>query len=476
MRIRSPKYAFFAASIGAAILMAGSPGSAKAEDSKFDWKQATGTKLVVMLNKHPYADAIIKRLPQFKEITGIDVEFTETPEENYFDKLTTALASKNGNPDVFMTGTYQLWDYASAGYMEALDGYLNDPAQTNADYDVKDIFEGVLSGGKWDLVPGHQTGTGSQWALPLGFETNILAYNKKYFDEKGLKVPKTFDELYTIAKQLKDWNGPGSYGVAVRGTRNWATIHPGYMTTFTNAGAKDFEIKDGKLVSALDQPLAIEITKKWAQLVKDGGPPAWSSYTWYQCGADFGAGKAAILFDADILGYFQNVVSPDGKKGSDQAGNIAFAPPPVLKEGDPAGANEWIWQIAINKSSKQKKAAWLFMQYFTGKEHGTWAAINASVVDPPRKSVWDNADFKAVMDKAPGYLDTFNTIIAHTSVKFTPQPYFDESTTNWAATLQKIVLQGADPKSAMTELAKSITRNTSKLKLEVPEKKPGASR
>jgi len=37
-------------------------------------------------------------------------------------------------------------------------------------------------------------------------------------------------------------------------------------------------------------------------------------------------------------------------------------------------------------------------------------------------------------------------------------------------------LQGADPKSAMTELAKSITRNTSKLKLEVPEKKPGASR
>jgi multiple sugar transport system substrate-binding protein len=116
------------------------------------------------------------------------------------------------------------------------------------------------------------------------------------------------------------------------------------------------------------------------------------------------------------------------------------------------------------------------MQYFTGKEHGTWAAINASVVDPPRKSVWDNADFKAVMDKAPGYLDTFNTIIAHTSVKFTPQPYFDESTTNWAATLQKIVLQGADPKSAMTELAKSITRNTSKLKLEVPEKKPGASR
>jgi multiple sugar transport system substrate-binding protein len=346
---------------------------------------------------------------------------------------------------------------------------LKDPSQTNPEYDYTDIFEGVRNGGKWDLIPGHPTGTGSQWALPLGFETNIIAYNKKYFDEKGLKPPKTFDELYTVAKQLKGWAGPGSYGVAVRGTRNWATIHPGYMTTFTNAGAKDFEIKDGKLVSDLAEPKAVEITKKWAQLVKDAGPPAWSNYTWYQCGADFGAGKAAILFDADILGYFQNVPG-----GSAQAGNIAYSPPPVMKEGDPVGANEWIWQVAINKSSKSKKAAWLFVQYFTGKDHGTWAAINASVVDPPRKSVWDNKDFQAVMTKMPGYLDTFNTIIANTSVKFTPQPYFSESTTEWAATLQKIVLSGADAKSAMTELAKRITAKTSKLKLDQPQKSAAA--
>src|SRR5260221_242830 len=317
MKNRSPKIPLIARSAGVVALTLLFLGSARAQ-SNFDWKQASGTKLVVMLNKHPYADAIIKRLQEFKDLTGIDVETSETPEENYFDKLTAALASKNGTPDVFMTGTYQLWDYATAGYMEPLDSYLKDPSQTNPEYDYTDIFEGVRNGGKWDLIPGHPTGTGSQWALPLGFETNIIAYNKK-----------------------------------------------------------------------------------WAQLVKDAGPPAWSNYTWYQCGADFGAGKAAILFDADILGYFQNVPG-----GSAQAGNIAYSPPPVMKEGDPVGANEWIWQVAINKSSKSKKAAWLFVQYFTGKEHGTWAAINASVVDPPRKSVWDNKDFQAVMAMMPGYLDT----------------------------------------------------------------------
>ena len=38
---------------------------------------------------------------------------------------------------------------------------------------------------------------------------------------------------------------------------------------------------------------------------------------WYQCGADLGAGKAAILYDADILGYFNNVPG-----SSSQAGNL----------------------------------------------------------------------------------------------------------------------------------------------------------
>ena len=74
-----------------------------------------------------YADAIIQRLPQFKELTGIDVKHELTPEENYFDKVTTQLSAGTGVPDVFMTGAYQMWDYASAKRIEPLDDLLNDP-------------------------------------------------------------------------------------------------------------------------------------------------------------------------------------------------------------------------------------------------------------------------------------------------------------------------------------------------------------
>jgi multiple sugar transport system substrate-binding protein len=187
---------------------------ARSQDtSSFNWKQSSGTKIVVILNKHPYAEAIIKRLPTFKELTGIDVEYSVTPEENYFDKVTTSLVARNGNPDVFMTGVYQMWDYATSDYIESLDSYLADSKLTSPDDNVADIVSGVLAGGKWDLKPGSPTGTGSQWALPLGFEAYILSYNKKLFQEKGLQPPKTLDELAKLAKELKGWSGSGSYGL-----------------------------------------------------------------------------------------------------------------------------------------------------------------------------------------------------------------------------------------------------------------------
>ncbi|MBV8900203.1 MAG: sugar ABC transporter substrate-binding protein [Verrucomicrobia bacterium] len=455
--MRSPKVSLL---IAAALCAAGLPSGGRLQAAGFDWKQASGTKITVAFNQHPYADAIIQRLPQFKELTGIDVSYEVTPEENYFDKVTTNLSASSGVPDVFMTGVYQMWDYSSSNRMEPLDKYVNDPGLTSPDYNPNDFLAGVFSGGKWNLKPGSPPGTGSLYSVPLGFEMYSLIYNKKYFDEKGLKPPETLDELIDLAKKLKDWNGPGSYGVAVRGTRNWATIHPGYMSIYSTAGAKDFVVKDGKLVAAMDSPEAIEVTRKFAEMVKEGGPPAWSNYTWYQCGADLGAGKAAILWDADINGFFQNVPG-----STSQSGNLAVSPTPVMTAGQAPQSNEWVWQLGMNATSKNKKAAWLFMQYFTGPEFELWAALNAKTVDPARQSIWDNQQFKDRLSKYVGYVESFQKTIPNTSIKFTPQPYFIQSTTEWAATLQKIVLSGADPGSALKDLAKRITRDTSKLKL-----------
>ncbi len=436
------------------LAFAGFP--AQAADG-YNWSSQQGKTINVMLNKHPYADAIIQRLPLFEQQTGIKVRYTVTSEETYFDGVSKGLKQGAKGPDVFMTGAYQLWDYASAGRIQALDTYVDSDLFTAPDYDINDMFRGVLGANRWSLKQGDLVGTGRLWALPLGFEANVLMYNKRALEQKGLPVPTTLAQLVETAKQLNNWNGPGSYGVAVRGTKSWATIHPGYMTLFSNAGAKDFEMRNGKLNSVVNSEKAVDITRQFADMVREAGPHDWTDYTWYQVSKDLGDGKAAMALDADIIGFFQNVAG-----ASNEAGNLAWAPMPIT-DGGVMGANEWVWSIAMNNASEQKNAAWLFMQFFTNREHMQWAAIEADVVNPVRRSVWRSREWKQRIRRHTGYARTFGAVIQNTGIKFTPQSKFFHTTTEWAEALQDIIVRDADVQQRMDELAASINEEVKKL-------------
>lgn len=422
------------------FLMATVFSGAFAEDT-IDWKAYEGTTLQVMFNQHNYQAAITEfgKLQEFEEKTGIKVEYSVTPEENYFDKLNIALSSKSGNPDLFMTGAYQVWDYATSGYMEPLEGYINDPAKTEPTYNFADFYPGVAGTLQWDCVPGHAVASGSQWAIPMGYELNNIAYNKAYFDANGIELPKTTSELLELAKSLNEWNGTGSYGMAVRGTRNWATIHPGYMSLFSTWGAKDFEVEDGKLVCKLDSEEAIAMTDYWVKLIVEGSSPQWATFTWYEAGSHLGAGVAAMLFDATCNGYFQNYP----EDASAEAGNLGWFPGVVpddsgLTEND-IKANVWVWSLAMNSYSQNKDAAWLFLQYFTSPEFMLFSGTDAACADSPRASVAESEEYKAVVGKSANYLESLSVLLPNATIFFTPQPYFFETTTEWAATLQDLV-------------------------------------
>ena len=419
----------------------GGTEEAPAEDSaatevtgEFDWKNYEGTTINVMFNEHNYSKAVIAKLAEFEELTGITVEYTSTPETNYFDKLNTALSSRSGNPDVYMTGAYQVWEYAPAGYMEPLEDYLSNPALTSADYNEDDFMDGVYDALKWDLQAGHKVGEGSQWALPMGWELNNLSYNKRVFEEKGLECPTTTDELLETAQALQGFNGEGSYGIAIRGIRDWGTIHPGYMSLFATWGAEDFAIEDGKLVCKLDSEEAIAMTEYWVELAKTGSSDQWSTYTWVQCGVDLGAGKAAMMFDATSNAYFNNF-----EGASEESGNIAWGGVPLPEGVTEMKSNLWVWSLAMNADSQNKEAAWFFMQYFTSPDYMLWAGTEGASPDTPRQSVFDSEEYQATVGSANNYLEAFAALQDGGSIYFTPHPYFFEATTTWSDYLQRMV-------------------------------------
>ena len=111
----------------------------------------------------------------------------------------------------------------------------------------------------------------------------------------------------------------------------------------------------------------------------------------------------------------------------------------------------------MNAGSKNKDATWLFLQWATGKDFLTTGAVDYTMVDPVRQSIWDNPDFQAKMAEQTDYFETFQTIVANdTKIQFTPQPLFFETTTEWAQALQDIYA-GADAKERLDQLVESLT-------------------
>jgi multiple sugar transport system substrate-binding protein len=272
------------------------------------------------------------------------------------------------------------------------------------------------------------------------------------FDKAKVTPPKNMDEMVaTAAKLTKDLGGP--YGIGVRGSRSWATIHPGFLSGYSNFGQRDFTVSGGKLKAAMNTKESKAFHKQWVQMIQESGPKNWSTYTWYQVGTDLGAGASAMIFDADILGYFMN--GGDNK----EKGNIGYAPFAANPAASAPTPNVWIWSLSMSSYSKQKDAAWYFIQWASSTEHDLFGAQKMDFVNPVRASVWKDEVFRKRMDTSyPGYLHQHDVSAPGAKIYFTPQPLFFDLTTQWAETLQKMVAKEVPVDEGLDKLAANIDK------------------
>lgn len=417
----------------------------------FNWQAHKGKTLRLLLNKHPYADAMIADLAHFKQMTGMDVQYDIFPEDVYFDKVTAALSSHSNRYDVLMTGAYQTWQYGPANWLVDMKPYIKSSAKTAPNYDWQGIIANLRHSDAWSGVPGEALGSANakQWAVPLGFELYNVSYNKRIFDKLKLEPPKSLPDMMEVAAKItKDAGGP--YGVSVRGSRSWATIHPGYLSAYTNYGAKDFDVKGGKLTAAVNSAQSKEMNKLWVKMIQEAGPKNWATYTWYEVAQDLGAGRCGMIYDANIIGFFENT-------GTKEAGHIGYAKfTPNPKMSHPT-SNVWIWSLAIPSFSTEKDAAWYFIQWASGKNFGIYGGTKKQLVDPVRDTTWKDDAFKSRLHKSyPGFYQAFEKTLPDARIYFTPQPLFFNVATEWAAMLQRMVANQVSIDQGLDRLAAHI--------------------
>ena len=86
-----------------------------------------------------------------------------------------------------------------------------------------------------------------------------------------------------------------------------------------------------------------------------------------------------MMFDATSNAYFNNF-----EGASEESGNIAWGGVPLPEGKTEMKSNLWVWSLAMNADSKNKEAAWFFMQYFTSPEYMLWAGTEGASPDTPR--------------------------------------------------------------------------------------------
>ncbi|QIK72438.1 extracellular solute-binding protein [Propioniciclava coleopterorum] len=149
---------------------------------------------------------------------GVTVQVQLTPWDNYWDKMRTTVSAGNGPDVMWFTGIY-FGLYASENQLAPLDGV--------------------------DLSPYPESSTsmfnyqGKQYALPKDFDTVAMWYNKRLFEEAGLKAPGpgyTWAQMQQDAKTLSKGDVKG-FAASSATQQNWyPAIYSAGGTVIDDAG------------------------------------------------------------------------------------------------------------------------------------------------------------------------------------------------------------------------------------------------
>jgi len=425
-----------------AEVYAGEAALAYYRQAKINWRAYEGQKLTIGLNKHPYTESLLPLIPEFEALTGIKVEYLILPEQEYFTKLVADLSTQRGEFTVIMCGPMRNWQYATPGWIIPLDPFLNDAKLTDrAWYKLEDFFPGLIAANRWNGKSGGGVGEGPLYSIPVLSESYIVAYRKDIFDQYKIKVPTSMEEMVEAARQVK--KNAGIDGVVARGIPAASTIATGFISGAKSyADGKWHEI-DENLNPRFDDPRHVKFVQLWVDMVRESGPANWANMTWYNAMETFAAGQAGMIADADF--FAATYEDPSKSKVAGKVGYALIPPGP----GGVTYSGLWTWALGMSKATKNKEAAWYFIQWATSARTLLDATIEYRNYNPSRASVMSNAQVQKMMGGWANYLDVVQRNLKTARVGWVPNPERVRLGDIWARALQEVYFKRLSTEEAM---------------------------
>ncbi len=332
----------------------------------------------------PYLEAIVNAFQE--EYPNIHVDFqNQGPVSDLMDKITQNIVSKSTPTLSNINPTYFL-EYINSGAIIDLAPYYNDAqigftAEEKAAFLPNFIEEAQSFGGE-----------GTMYGFPTNKKTTeVLFYNKTYFDAKGWSAPTTWDQVAEYSKLIKEDTGmPGfSYDVAyAEGAFHLLSMQWGspYIDE-TGAVSIDNDASRAAIKFYKDNYDAGYFTMPSDLPSSNGGNYSNSGFTNKEC----------YMFVGSAAGAQYSI--PSAEKGQ-EVFEVGIAP---LPQKDPANklafARGEDYCIFSNASEEERVAAWLLIKFLSRDDQNIdWLIATGNL--PITSTIADHPDYQAFLSTA----------------------------------------------------------------------------
>lgn len=286
--------------------------------------------------------------------------------------------------------------YNLARAVQNLDAMIDSTVEVKRADGTTEIL-GLTAEQKADFIEGYYNegmmyGDGKMYTMPLSKSTEVLYYNKTFFDQNGIKVPTTWEEVEQVCAQIKAID-PASIPLGYDSEANWfITMCEQYRSPYTSATGDHFLFDN-------------DVNKGFIKMFRD----------WYEKGylttqTLYGAYTSGLFTSTGDTKSYMSIGSsagathqrPNANADGSYPFEVGIATIPQVDVNAPKVISQGPSLCIFKKSNPQEViASWLFVKFLTTTLEFQAEFSMASGYVPVIKSVNENeyyADFIASAD------------------------------------------------------------------------------
>lgn len=332
-------------------------------------------------------------------------------------------------PDVARILGWDLPTLVAAGSLASLNEFTDKwPKSVRSDFMID-----------WDATVWN----GQKLAIPYELRIPLLWYRADLLKEVGKDVPKTINELVDAGKALSARKNTQGMVIGLSRASQASAFAEWLMAMLHYYGG---ELLDSKGEPAFNGEAGVKAVKLLKRLVDEGAMPrSVVGYTYEEVFQGVQAGTIAM----NVLGSHRVVTAREAGKYGDR---LRTAPIPGDTADKPVPAYTFGWNLVVGKHSKNKEAAWKFVEHMTSAESQIITAQMTGEL-PTRTSAYEDQFFKG--EKAAEVQTWRAYIQKHGFVPRYPEKYV-EITQLIVDAVQEVIIRNADPKEALDRAAARV--------------------